>query len=714
MREWDKTPELAKLMKSLAGGTAEGGLQTIEQILRLQGILPSDELQEAYVLLLLIGRSPREQDMEEIERRLRSTPAYSESRVDEHAQLLTRAASSARGVAEGRAAASAIPRLKGYGSSLALQQAHAEALFEVSNLPQASPLELADQIAAIPSFRDAPEIQFAYARACCNATARDNARVADQAVSRLATLPGRAEHHELEECYQRAVRNRDRLNELRKTSTSKQAHHAGKAAAAVLLGLALAGGTIAALRSGDDKNVQPAAAPTVVALSQPEADLKRYLQQATQALRKGDNDQAITVGLKARQLADTLHDSKSQSLAYDVIGTAYLATGDKGRAKAQWENILQADLPPVIEIHLQTADEALTAKDKKALSREFGSLSILLELLTNQPDHQLLERLAVVYEKGGAAGAAALARQRMGDFEKGARLAEAAGDWDLALQMWQALAKKDPAQKGQLSAFRSRAGERAVKGAESGLAANDPKSASQNAESALKLLEGVPRSGESRARALTVLAKLAYKEEAYGEAVALAKDAYTAAPNGDRRTRLDSYRYKDAEIVTRDELDVDTFVFPPAKKSSQYYTYCYWMGPEADYITGATEELFQAPKDEISGGMSYSSQEQGVSIRLTTYDARSYNFSFDAGRDKKLRPGVYDDATRFPFNMLNPGFDFSGNGRGCNQSNSRFVVHEISWTGDGQLASFAADFISACDSRTRGSFGKVRYNSHYQ
>ena len=234
------------------------------------------------------------------------------------------------------------------------------------------------------------------------------------------------------------------------------------------------------------------------------------------------------------------------------------------------------------------------------------------------------------------------------------------------------------------------------------------------ANAALKTLEGVSGVNDEVARVHTVRAKTAFLTEHYGEAVALAKLAVTASPNDERLDRLSTYRSKDAAVVTRDELDIDTFVFPPAVKTGKFYTYAYYLGSVGDFVSGGGEELFQPPKDDLKTSLTYGRKERGVTVRLTSYEGRSYSFTFDAGGEKLLKPGLYVGATRAPFNHNNPGLDFSGNGRGSNSSRGKFVVHEIVWGPDREVASFAADFITGNQSGEKPAYGKVRYNSAYE
>ena len=77
-----------------------------------------------------------------------------------------------------------------------------------------------------------------------------------------------------------------------------------------------------------------------------------------------------------------------------------------------------------------------------------------------------------------------------------------------------------------------------------------------------------------------------------------------------------------------------------------------------------------------------------------------------------LVPGVYEHATRYPFQdkSLN-GLEVSGESRGCNRLVGRFRVYEVVIDGSGNVERFAADFEQHCEGRTTALFGAVRYHS---
>jgi hypothetical protein len=82
------------------------------------------------------------------------------------------------------------------------------------------------------------------------------------------------------------------------------------------------------------------------------------------------------------------------------------------------------------------------------------------------------------------------------------------------------------------------------------------------------------------------------------------------------------------------------------------------------------------------------------------------------GDGSPLHVGAYEDAIRAPFRGNQNGIDFSGSGRGCNQTVGRFDVLEIATNGAGALTKLAVDFEQHCESPTAAALlGSYRFNS---
>jgi hypothetical protein len=76
------------------------------------------------------------------------------------------------------------------------------------------------------------------------------------------------------------------------------------------------------------------------------------------------------------------------------------------------------------------------------------------------------------------------------------------------------------------------------------------------------------------------------------------------------------------------------------------------------------------------------------------------------------QPGLYAGAANYPFQQpTQPGLDFSGEGRGCNEITGWFEIIEIQVVGSSVL-SLAIDFIQHCEGGAPALFGAIRVNSN--
>jgi hypothetical protein len=86
----------------------------------------------------------------------------------------------------------------------------------------------------------------------------------------------------------------------------------------------------------------------------------------------------------------------------------------------------------------------------------------------------------------------------------------------------------------------------------------------------------------------------------------------------------------------------------------------------------------------------------------------SWRATFGAPRGMPLRPGIYERATRTAFrDATSPGIDISGTG-GCNNTNGRFTLHEVSVNPTGGVLRFRATFEQYCDQNPAALLGEVR------
>jgi hypothetical protein len=77
-----------------------------------------------------------------------------------------------------------------------------------------------------------------------------------------------------------------------------------------------------------------------------------------------------------------------------------------------------------------------------------------------------------------------------------------------------------------------------------------------------------------------------------------------------------------------------------------------------------------------------------------------------------VTPGLYANATRWPFQGSGAGLSFVGDGRGDNSLTGDFDVLQADYDNEGQLQSFAADFVQYDNGNPNDwNMGSIRYNS---
>jgi large repetitive protein len=99
-------------------------------------------------------------------------------------------------------------------------------------------------------------------------------------------------------------------------------------------------------------------------------------------------------------------------------------------------------------------------------------------------------------------------------------------------------------------------------------------------------------------------------------------------------------------------------------------------------------------------------------VRVSFQGSTWWYLTFVPPSGEVLTPGVYEGATRWPFQSPTaPGLDVTGDGRGCNTLAGRFTVFEIEYDASGNVVRFAVDYEQHCEGVAAALFGSVRYNS---
>lgn len=126
-----------------------------------------------------------------------------------------------------------------------------------------------------------------------------------------------------------------------------------------------------------------------------------------------------------------------------------------------------------------------------------------------------------------------------------------------------------------------------------------------------------------------------------------------------------------------------------------------FTGDAGDYISQGQTWSYT---DGVQATASSDLRMVSVSVWTDTW----WNLELQAPAGAQLVPGVYEGATRYPFNGSNePGLSLSGDGRGCNTLTGRFQVHEAEYGPYGYLIRFRASFEQHCEGGETAAWGEV-------
>lgn len=139
-------------------------------------------------------------------------------------------------------------------------------------------------------------------------------------------------------------------------------------------------------------------------------------------------------------------------------------------------------------------------------------------------------------------------------------------------------------------------------------------------------------------------------------------------------------------------------------------TFLSFVSDPGDFV-GQGRTLFLTP--ETSSFQSRAEQNNRVvSVFLFPFNSADGLFWFldlAAPQGQQLVPGVYEGATRYPFQTPGePGISFVGDGRGCNTATGRFQVFESVYGPAGYVERFRADFEQHCEGGTPALRGTIQ------
>jgi hypothetical protein len=136
-----------------------------------------------------------------------------------------------------------------------------------------------------------------------------------------------------------------------------------------------------------------------------------------------------------------------------------------------------------------------------------------------------------------------------------------------------------------------------------------------------------------------------------------------------------------------------------------------FVSDTGDYIGQGWTSLQQAPTSTITPTIDASFNHLSVSINGSTgLSAIWWNLNMQAPQGQQLVPGTYLNATRWPFQATTvPGLDFSGDGRGCNQSSGNFTITDAAYGAGGVVQRFSATFEQHCEGGGPALRGTIVY-----
>jgi hypothetical protein len=144
--------------------------------------------------------------------------------------------------------------------------------------------------------------------------------------------------------------------------------------------------------------------------------------------------------------------------------------------------------------------------------------------------------------------------------------------------------------------------------------------------------------------------------------------------------------------------------------SAQGNTVLYLDSEPGDWVGAGIQQTMTPGDGTFSADRTF---DNGVAISFLGFNPGNFwHLQFAAPGKATLVPGVYEGATRWPFQApTDAGLSVSGDGRGCNTLTGRFEVLEAVYGAGGEVVSFAADFEQHCEGGEPALFGGVRFNS---
>lgn len=158
-------------------------------------------------------------------------------------------------------------------------------------------------------------------------------------------------------------------------------------------------------------------------------------------------------------------------------------------------------------------------------------------------------------------------------------------------------------------------------------------------------------------------------------------------------------------------------IFSTTQIIAQELTSLFFHSESGDFIgLGETRSFSKENSFDITASPNF---DNGISFSISNsnnvpfQDSESWSLDLSAPFNAELTTGIYENATRWPFQENNEaGLDFSGDGRGCNTLIGSFTISEANFDTSGsppQIISFAARFEQHCGGGTPALVGMLNF-----
>jgi hypothetical protein len=150
---------------------------------------------------------------------------------------------------------------------------------------------------------------------------------------------------------------------------------------------------------------------------------------------------------------------------------------------------------------------------------------------------------------------------------------------------------------------------------------------------------------------------------------------------------------------------------PAAAAQASEPAFLYMGSQRGEYIGAGVEWRYTHVNARFAAAYGRNAADpSSISIVIdeTTDGHGPWDVELGAPRGRTLTAGRYVDAQRNPFRASGlPGIEVSGDGRGCNRIDGRFVVREARFTAAGDVIRFRASFVQYCEGYLTALYGVV-------